>query len=46
MYVSHVCILYHYIYTHNIGYVEVHIDAACVRLKQPPKKDITNAYYS
>ena len=40
MYVSNVCLLYHYIYSHNIRYVEVHIDAAYVHLKQPPEKSL------
>ena len=31
-------VCYIIIYTHNIRYVEVHIDAAYVHLKQPPEK--------
>ena len=37
MYVGHVCMLY-IIYTHNIRFVELHIDAVYVHLKQPPEK--------
>ena len=40
MYVSNVCLLCHYIYSYvmYIRYVKVHIDAAYVHLKQPPKR--------
>ena len=34
--VLYVC--YIIIYSHNIRYVEVHIDAAYVHVKQPPEK--------
>ena len=33
-------VCYIIIYTHNIRYVEVHIDAAYVHLKQPPEKSL------
>ena len=38
MYVSHICMLYSYTYAHNIGYVEVHTDAAYAHLKRPSEK--------